>query len=61
LVPPEQSEIFYAALKKAGVDAHLEIIPNKGHGIIAPPNVAQEIYQFFGKYLDGSDAGQKMK
>lgn len=61
LVPPEQSEIFYAALKKAGVDSQLEIIPNKGHGIIAPPRVAQEIYQFFGKYLDGSDTGQKMK
>ncbi len=59
LVPPEQSEIFYAALKNAGVDAKLEIIPNKGHGIIAPANVAQEIYQFFGRYLDGSDVGQK--
>jgi len=51
LVPLEQSEIFYEALKKAGVEAHLEIIPNKGHGIIAPPAVAQEIYQFFQAHL----------
>lgn len=51
LVPPEQSEIFYAALKKAGVEAHLEIVPGKGHGIIAPPKVAEEIYQFFKAHL----------
>lgn len=51
LVPPEQSVIFYGALLKAGVDAHLEIIPKKGHGIIAPPKVAREIYQFYNKYL----------
>lgn len=51
LVPPEQSEIFYEALKKAGVEAHLEIIPGKGHGIIAPPPVAQEIYKFFRAHL----------
>jgi acetyl esterase/lipase len=52
LVPPEQSQIFYAALLKAGVPAQLEIIPGKGHGIIAPPPVAQEIYHFFDKYLE---------
>jgi acetyl esterase/lipase len=51
LVPPEQSEIFYAALKQAGVEAHLEIVPGKGHGIIAPPKVAEEIYQFFRVHL----------
>jgi acetyl esterase/lipase len=51
LVPPEQSELFYAALKKAGVEAHLEIVPNQGHGIIAPPAAAQEIYAFFDRHL----------
>ena len=51
LVPLQQSQIFYDALKRAGVDAHLEIVPHKGHGIIAPPKVASEIYQFFQKYL----------
>jgi acetyl esterase/lipase len=61
LVSTEQSEIFYAALKQAGVEAHLEIVPDKGHGIIAPPNVAQKIYQFFDKYLDTPDAGQKTR
>jgi acetyl esterase/lipase len=59
LVPPEQSQIFYEALVKAGVDAHLEIIPNQGHGIIATPAVAREIYHFFATYLDSqlSQAG----
>ncbi len=51
LVPPEQSQIFYDALLKAGVEAQLEIIPGKGHGIIAPPPVAQEIYAFFNHHL----------
>jgi acetyl esterase/lipase len=52
LVPPEQSQIFYAALQRVGVEAHLEIIPNKGHGIIAPPAIAQEIYRFFAGQLN---------
>jgi acetyl esterase/lipase len=51
LVPPDQSVLFYGALRKAGVDARLEIIPGEGHGIIAPPDVAKEILHFTGKYL----------
>jgi acetyl esterase/lipase len=51
LVPPEQSTLFYEALIKAGVPAHLEIVPNKGHGITAPPAAAQEIFAFFDRYL----------
>jgi acetyl esterase/lipase len=51
LVPPEQSRIFYAALQQAGVEAQLEIIPQKGHGIIAPPLVAEKVYQFFNQHL----------
>ena len=51
LVPLEQSQIFYDAILKAGVEAHLEIIPGKGHGIIAPPTVAKEIYAFFNRHL----------
>jgi acetyl esterase/lipase len=51
LVPPEQSKIFFDALRRSGVEAHLEIIPNKGHGIIAPPPVAKEIFQFFTEHL----------
>jgi acetyl esterase/lipase len=57
LVPPEQSEIFYEALKKTGVDVQLEIVPGKGHGITAPPDVAPKIYQFFTRYL-GSQTNQ---
>lgn len=52
LVPPEQSKIFYDALLQAGVEAHLEIIPGKGHGIIAPPPVAEKIYQFYQRHLN---------
>jgi dipeptidyl aminopeptidase/acylaminoacyl peptidase len=51
LVPPDQSKKFYDALLKAGVEVYLEIIPNQGHGIIAPPPVAREIYQFFDRHL----------
>jgi acetyl esterase/lipase len=61
LVPPEQSKIFYAALLKAGVAAHLEIIPGKGHGIIAPPAVAQDIYQFFAQYLGGGLSTSRLR
>jgi dipeptidyl aminopeptidase/acylaminoacyl peptidase len=51
LVPVQQSELFYEALKKAGVEAHLVIVPNKGHGIIAPLAAAREIYKFFDEHL----------
>jgi acetyl esterase/lipase len=60
LVPPEQSEIFYEALKKAGVEVQLEIIPDKGHGIIAPPAVAREIYQFFQRHFAGRQQEKKI-
>jgi acetyl esterase/lipase len=51
LVPPEQSEIFYRALQKAGVESQMEIVSGKGHGIIAPPVVAEKIYSFFNRHL----------
>lgn len=51
VVPAEQSKLFYAALKRSGVDAQLAIVPGKGHGIIAPPDVAERIYRFFDEYL----------
>ena len=51
LVPPEQSQWFYDALLKAGVEAQLEIIPHKGHGIIATKPVAEEIYRFLDRHL----------
>ncbi len=51
LVPVGQSQIFYEALLKADVAAQLEIIPGQGHGIIAPPHVAEKIYQFYINHL----------
>ena len=51
LVPVQQSELFYDALKKAGVAAQLVIVPGKGHGILAPPAAAQQIYKFFNQHL----------
>jgi acetyl esterase/lipase len=53
LVPIEQSQLFYAALKKAGVEVHFVTVPGKGHGIIAPPEAAQQIYEFFQVHLQG--------
>jgi acetyl esterase/lipase len=50
LVPVEQSRLLYDALKRAGVEAQLEVVPG-GHGIIAPPKPAEEIYQFFQTHL----------
>jgi acetyl esterase/lipase len=50
LVPVSQSKLLYEALKQAGAPGQLEIVPG-GHGIIAPPRVADEIYKFYQKYL----------
>ncbi len=59
LVPPEQSRLMYRALKQSGVEAQLEIIPNQGHGIIAPPPVADEIYRFFARHLGDARAANE--
>jgi dipeptidyl aminopeptidase/acylaminoacyl peptidase len=50
LVPVGQSILLYNALKAAGAEVQLEIVPG-GHGIIAPPRVAREIYEFYHKHL----------
>lgn len=50
LVSVEQSRLLYEALKKAGAKVQFEVVPG-GHGIIAPPRVAKEIYQFYQTYL----------
>ena len=51
LVPISQSEILYNALQKAGVASEFAIVKGKGHGIIAPPDVAPRIYQFYQQHL----------
>jgi len=50
LVPVGQSRLLYQALKRAGVEAQLEVVPG-GHGIIAPPQPAREICRFFQTHL----------
>lgn len=51
VVPVDQSIRFYQAVKKAGVDARLEIIPGGAHGLIAPPEIVRKIQRFFQQYL----------
>jgi len=51
LVPISQSKILYEALQKAGVESEFAIVKGKGHGIIAPPDVAPRIYQFYQHHL----------
>ena len=50
-VPLTQSEEFYRALKAAGVEATLAVVKGGGHGIIATPKFAEEIYRFYQKHL----------
>lgn len=51
LVPWKQSEDLCAALKKAGANATLYIVKGGGHGDKFGPDVAQQVDQFFAKYL----------
>lgn len=51
LVPIQQSQLFYEGLKKAGVEVYFVIVPGKGHGFIAPPSAARQIYAFFKDHL----------
>jgi len=53
-VPLEQAELFYAALKKAGVDATLVKIEGGGHGI-GGPEVQKRVQAFFDKHLRGQN------
>ncbi len=57
LVPLAQSETFYNALKKAGVDATLQVMPGSGHGGPAfnLPAVTALETAFFNKHLKGMD------
>ena len=51
LVPHQQSEIFYEALKKAGVDAQIHIVKGAGHGTGFGPDVQLKVEQFFRQQL----------
>ncbi len=50
-VPFHQSEILYAALKKAGVDVTFIPVPGAGHGFAATPEIAQTVEKFFDEHL----------
>jgi acetyl esterase/lipase len=60
LVPLQQGESLYEALKKAGVDSTLHVIKGNGHGGAGfmAPDVLQEEEAFFGKYLKPKAAGK---
>jgi acetyl esterase/lipase len=52
LVPWQQSQLLHDALRKAGVDSTLEIMPGEGHGFkSAVPN--QKAIEFFRRHLRG--------
>jgi len=50
-----QSERFFAALKKAGVDATFIQVTGAGHGNFGNPEVSKRIRLFFDKHLRGQD------
>jgi acetyl esterase/lipase len=51
LVPHNQSEILYNALKKAGVEATLYTVSGGGHGGFKDPQVDVLVAQFFERHL----------
>ena len=51
LVPPEQSEALDAALRKAGVESHLVIVPEKGHAFSLDRAQLREVAAFFHRHL----------
>lgn len=49
-VPVEQAKILAAALKRAGVDTTLELVPHRGHGVVGGKFLPM-IKEFFDKHL----------
>jgi acetyl esterase/lipase len=60
LVPHQQSEILFAALKKAGVEATLHLVKGGGHGNGFGPDVQELVNAFFDRHLK-SPAEQQAK
>lgn len=50
-----QSEMFYSALRKAGVDATLIPVTGGGHGNFSSPEVSERIRAFFDRHLRGKE------
>jgi dipeptidyl aminopeptidase/acylaminoacyl peptidase len=61
LVPLAQSEMLVDALKKAGVDVHLETYEGAGHGGPAffSPTARGMMLQFFNKHLKPAKTAAK--
>jgi acetyl esterase/lipase len=55
LVNPRHAELLTAALKKAGVEVTLKILPDAGHGV-SRPETQRMAAEFFDKHLKGSTA-----
>lgn len=51
LVPHNQSQIFFEALKKAGVKAKFHTVEGGGHGGFKDPAVEKMVEQFFDEHL----------
>ena len=54
LVPLDQSQRFYDALQKAGIESKLIVFKGEGHGFVQTANQArfvQESLAFFNQYL----------
>jgi len=58
LVPINQSEILYDALKKAGVEATFEVVKGAGHGF-GGPEVNRKVEEFFDEHLKPAGATTK--
>lgn len=55
VVPPQQAELLYAALKKAGASPVLLKVHGAGHGL-GGPEVSRRVETFLDKHLRGIDA-----
>ncbi len=59
LIPLHQAEVFYDALRHAGVDVTFIKVKNGNHGFSGPnqfpttERIQQRVLEFFDKYLKG--------
>jgi len=53
LVPHNQSQILYEALKKAGVNVKFHTVEGGGHGGFKDPALEKRVEQFFDEHLGG--------
>jgi len=60
IVPVEQSRSFFKALKDAGVEAQLQVLPGAGHGgpEFLEPRILESLLRFFDRHLKGRPAGK---